>query len=81
MSKAPNKSRKLEGEGSYSAARQYDADVRAFVDKGSVRPAAGAARRAVEGEEAPELQRAEKRGKAGPKAVSLKPTAKPGRNG
>jgi hypothetical protein len=81
MSKASNKSRKLEGEGSYSAARQYDADVRAFVDKGGVRPAAAAARSAVEGDQATELRSAEKRGKAGPKAANLKPAAKPARKG
>ena len=81
MSKASSKSRKLEGEGSYSAARQYDSDVRAFVNKGKVGPSAGAALRAVEGGEATELRRAEKRGKAGPKAVNSKPTAKPARKG
>ncbi|HEY6079763.1 MAG TPA: hypothetical protein VIW29_13200 [Polyangiaceae bacterium] len=81
MSKATNKSRKLEGEGSYTAARQYDSDVRAFVDKGSVSSSAAAARRAVEGDESGELRRAEKKGKAGPKAATLKPTAKSGRRG
>ena len=81
MSKVSSKSRKLEGEGSYTAARQYDAEVRAFVDKGSVSSSAAAARRAVEGDESGELRRAEKRGKVGPKAASLKPTAKPARKG
>jgi hypothetical protein len=79
MAKAPNKARQLEGEGSYSAARQYDSNVRSFVKKGNVRASADGARRAVEGEEGEALARAEKHGKAGPKPTSLKPLPKPAR--
>lgn len=81
MTKASNKPRKLEGEGSYTAARHYDSNLRAFVEKGGVPASAASARQAVEGDEAGELRRAEQRGKAGPKATGLKPTPKTGRKG
>jgi hypothetical protein len=58
-------SRKVEGEGSYTAARSYDANVRAFAAKGNVERAARGARQAVEGGQAAELRRAERIGKAG----------------
>lgn len=74
MAKASPKAQRLEGEGSYSAARQYDSNVRSFVKKGSERAAASAARKAVDSGEAAELAQAEKRGKAGPRAASSKPT-------
>jgi hypothetical protein len=79
MTKASHKSQRVEGEGSYSAARQYDANVRSFVKKGGERAAANAARDAVEGEQAGDLAQAEKRGKAGPRATSAKPTPAAGR--
>ncbi len=79
MAKASRKAQRVEGEGSYSAARQYDSNVRSFVKKGSERAAASAAREAVEGDEASELAQAEKRGKAGPGATSAKPIGPSGR--
>jgi hypothetical protein len=79
MAKASRKAQRLEGEGSYTAARQYDSNVRSFVKKGGEQAAASAARDAVEGDEAGELAQAEKRGKAGPRATSSKPTAASGR--
>lgn len=52
-----------EGEGSRTAARRYDQATTAFVESGKVRPAAAAARRAIEGPEAAELREAERRAK------------------
>ena len=60
--------RKLEGEGSYTAARAYDKNVRSFVARGNTQALADTARRALDGKEGEELRRAERRGKAGPKA-------------
>lgn len=58
-------SRKLEGEGSYTAARSYDANVRAFAKKGSVERLASDARQALKGGEAASLRRAEQIGESG----------------
>jgi hypothetical protein len=60
--------RKLEGEGSYTAARAYDKNVRSFVARGNTQSLADKARRAVDGEEGEQLRQAERRGKAGPKS-------------
>ena len=57
--------RKLEGEGSYTATRRYDESVRSFAAQGNVEQLADDARRALQGREGPELQRAEKVGKSG----------------
>lgn len=63
-------SRKLEGEGSYTAARSYDAKVRSFAAKNDVERLAGDARQGLEGGQAAELRRAERIGKSGnPKRV------------
>jgi hypothetical protein len=64
----------LEGEGSYSATRRYNQHVGDAIDSGDVEAAADAARRALEGSERDELERAEKQGKAGPKK---RPSADP----
>jgi hypothetical protein len=55
---------KLEGEGSYSAAKVYDDATRDFIAKGKVSAAAAEAKRAVDSSEGPELARAEAQGKA-----------------
>jgi DNA-binding GntR family transcriptional regulator len=60
----------LEGEGSYDATRRYNAHLADAIDSGDVDAAAEAARRALEGPERAELERAEKRGKAGPTGKS-----------
>lgn len=63
-------SRRLEGEGSYSATRSYNQNLsRALGDKRGIERGAEAARRAVEGPEGAALREAEKLGKAGPKAA------------
>ncbi len=58
---------KIEGEGSYSAARRYDADVRDFVKSGQVDESAEDAKRAIDGPDGPSLSEAEKQGKRGPR--------------
>ena len=63
-------SRKLEGEGSYSATRRYNAHLKDDLSKGKTDEAADAARRALEGPEGQELKRAEEQGKRGPKQSS-----------
>jgi hypothetical protein len=55
---------KIEGEGSYSAAKTYDDAVHNFVAKGKVAPAAAEAKRALDSSEGAELTEAEAKGKA-----------------
>jgi hypothetical protein len=57
--------RKLEGEGSYTAARSYDKNVRSFVAQENVDKFADEARRALQGSEGAELRQAERIGKSG----------------
>jgi hypothetical protein len=67
---ATGDARRLEGEGSYSAARSYNQNLsRAVADRRGIARGAEAARKAVEGPEGAQLRKAEKRGKAGPKAT------------
>ena len=54
---------KVEGEGSYSAAREYDREVEKTVKSGKVEQKAKAAKRAVDGSEGDALRRAEAEGK------------------
>ncbi|WP_149535304.1 hypothetical protein [Siccirubricoccus phaeus] len=54
---------KNEGEGSRTAAKQYNDATKAFTESGKVKPAAEAAKQAVSGPEAEALQRAEAEGK------------------
>lgn len=56
------KDRKNEGEGSRTAAREYNKDAQEFARSGKVEKSAEKAREAVEGEEREALQRAEKEG-------------------
>ncbi len=57
----PNKN---EGEGSRSAARAYNAGLKAHIDAGKVKPAADKAKKAVDSAENAELRDAEKKGEA-----------------
>jgi hypothetical protein len=57
----------LEGEGSYTATRRYNEHVGDAIDAGDIEAAADAARRALEGPEGAELERAARQGKAGPR--------------
>jgi hypothetical protein len=54
---------KNQGEGNAEAAKQYNDDTRAFAESGKVRPAAEDAKRALQGEEAEALKRAEAEGR------------------
>ncbi len=56
----------VEGEGSYSGARQYNQGLKKAMASGKLEAGAEAARQAVEGPEAEALRRAEQRGKEGP---------------
>ncbi|MGJ0533131.1 hypothetical protein [Methylocystis sp.] len=53
-----------EGEGSRTAAKQYNEATRKFVESGKVDKAAKDAEQAIEGDEAEELKRAEDEGRA-----------------
>ncbi len=59
----------LEGEGSYTATRRYNEHLGDAIDSGDIEAAADAARRAMEGPERAELERAARQGKAGPRRV------------
>lgn len=56
----------LEGEGSYTATRQYNKDLAEHQKTADVEKLAEEAREALEGEEGEELRQAEERGKRGP---------------
>ncbi len=58
-------SSRLEGEGSYSATRNYNAGLRRALAKQDTEGLAEKARRALEGPEGPSLKRAESIGKRG----------------
>jgi hypothetical protein len=53
---------KNEGEGNRTAARKYNKESRSFIESGKVEKSAEKARKAVEGEEARSLKRAENEG-------------------
>jgi hypothetical protein len=55
---------KNEGEGSRTAAKQYNDATEKFAKSGKVEPAAKAAEKSLDGEEAEELERAEEEGKS-----------------
>ena len=65
MDDKPKKDSRLEGEGSYSATRDYNQATAEFIEKGKADKAAQEARRAVDSVEAAELKVAEEKGKAG----------------
>ncbi len=62
----------LEGEGSYSATRGYNAGLRRALAKGNTEELAEKARRALDGPEGPELKRAESIAKKGRPATRRK---------
>jgi hypothetical protein len=53
-----------EGEGNKTAAREYNREQKKFAESGKVKPAAEQAKRAVEGNERQELERAERKGES-----------------
>lgn len=63
----PNK-KKLEGEGSYSGTRGYNAGLAEHVRKADVSGLAKKAAKALDGKEGASLKKAEKAGKSGPRA-------------
>src|SRR3546814_16789049 len=65
---------KNEGEGNRTAARRYNKDSKEFVDSGKVEKSAQKARRAVEGDEAKALKRAENEGPTTARNYTLPPT-------
>jgi hypothetical protein len=50
----------IQGEGNYDAARKFDAEERAFVERGGFEKKAREAEEALEGPESEELERARK---------------------
>jgi hypothetical protein len=80
MNKDESTKSEVEGEGSYSATRQYNQHVAESIESGGLEAAADDARRAVEGSERAELERAEAEAKKGPKQKpNAAPVAKPTR--
>jgi len=63
-SKESPASNKNEGEGSRSAAREYNAGLKEHIDAGKVKPAAEKAKQAVDSAENAELRDAEKKGES-----------------
>jgi hypothetical protein len=59
---------KLEGEGSYSATRRYNAGLAKHIRDGKVEELAKSAAQALAGEEATQLRNAGQQGKRGPRA-------------
>ena len=51
---------KIQGEGNYDAARKFDAEERAFIEKGGVEKKAREAEEALDGPEGEELEKARK---------------------
>ena len=69
--KARAKPQALEGEGSYTASRNYNRNLgRAVANKRGIERGADQARKALEGSEGPELRAAEKRAKNGPRTTA-----------
>jgi hypothetical protein len=66
----------IEGEGSYTGTRKYNAELEQWVKSGRVEESAKAASQAIDGPEGQELRRAEQIGRSGPKSKSVsKPSA------
>ncbi len=61
----PHPHGELEGEGSYTATRRYNKNLRKAVERGDTDALAERARRALEGEEGPGLRKAERQAKQG----------------
>jgi hypothetical protein len=67
MNESPRHDQKNEGEGNRTADRKYREGVERHVQSGASQQAADEAERALEGNEAEELRKAEEAGKAGRK--------------
>ena len=61
----------LEGEGSYSATRRYNAGLAEHVRSANVEGLGKKAAKALEGPEGEQLRKAEKQAKKGPRAAAL----------
>lgn len=68
-------STKLEGEGSYSATRNYNIQLAAFAKNADVEELGLAAATALDGPERSELTAAEAAGKRGPRGLRRQPRA------
>ena len=66
-----NAKKSLEGEGSYSATRRYNAGLANHVRSADVGALGKKAAKALDGKEGQELRNAEKAGKRGPRAAAL----------
>lgn len=75
MSKKSNP-KKLEGEGSYSGTRGYNAGLAEHLRHADVAGLAKKAARALDGPEAKQLKQAEKRGKQGPRGRARNASAR-----
>ena len=58
MTKDTSDKSQIQGEGNYDAARKFDADERAFVEKGGIEQKAKEAEEALDGPEGEDLERA-----------------------
>lgn len=67
--KSKTKQSGLEGEGSYTATRRYNAGLAKHVRSANVAELGRSAAKALDGAEGKQLRRAEKAGKAGPRAA------------
>ena len=56
----PGDKSQIQGEGNYDASRKFDAEERAFVEKGGVEQKAREAEQALDGPEGEDLERARK---------------------
>jgi hypothetical protein len=72
---APDEKQHVEGEGSYTATHRYNEGVREHLEHHDVESEAEAARKALEGDERAELERAEQRGKS--RAAEQEPSSRP----
>jgi len=68
--------KKLEGEGSYSGTRGYNAGLAEHVRKADVPGLARKAAKALDGKEGASLKKAEKAAKSGPKASRVTSTSR-----
>lgn len=60
MTDKPTPNKDIQGEGNYDAAREFDAEERAFVKTGQVEKKAREAEQALDGPEGEDLERARK---------------------
>ncbi len=76
MKKPQKPASPIEGEGSYTGTRKYNAELEQWVKSGPIEESAKAASRAIDGPEGQELRQAEQIGRSGPKSkLASKPKA------